>query len=386
MKIVIIGHTYVVAANQIKINLLAQKKLELLLIVPSVWKHRNDLFADLQAKPVFPYTTFSVKTVPVFRSGHIASYLFSPIPLLWAIQSFKPDIIYVEQEVYSLVAGQASLIAKILNKRLIIFGWENHEKSLYLVQRLCKKITLKTASTVICGNQKGAMLVRKWGFKSQINIIPQLGVDPNTFSLHNKPPKVIKTIGYVGRLVHEKGVDVLFNALSLLQKDFLQFKVLICGDGLYIDYLKKMAEEINISQYINWQLAVLHDKVPEIMSQIDILVLPSRSIPSWKEQFGLVLAQAMSMGIPVIGSDCGAIPEVIGKDELIFHEEDYRSLASLLKKMIMDENYYQKISRYGVLRSRQNFTNDIIVEKLLKLFYSTKIGNQITMKVNLDPE
>ncbi len=68
------------------------------------------------------------------------------------------------------------------------------------------------------------------------------------------------------------------------------------------------------------------------MNAIDVFVLPSRTTPRWKEQFGRVIIEAQACGTPVIGSDSGAIPEVVGKGGWIVPERDPPGLANALRE------------------------------------------------------
>src|SRR5207245_3300012 len=80
------------------------------------------------------------------------------------------------------------------------------------------------------------------------------------------------------------------------------------------------------------QEGVPHHEVPRYLERMTALVLPSLTTPTWKEQFGHVLIEAMACGVPVIGSDSGAIPEVIGDAGLVVPEGDVAGLAEALRR------------------------------------------------------
>jgi glycosyltransferase involved in cell wall biosynthesis len=132
--------------------------------------------------------------------------------------------------------------------------------------------------------------------------------------------------------------------------------------------LRQEAEKLQINDLITWKGGVSHHQAPEAISQFDVLVLPSRTTSTWKEQFGHVLIEAMAMGVPVVGSDSGDIPNVIGRDDLVFPEEDAAGLAAILERMIKDPEWCQEAGKYGMERVYQNYTHEKIATRSLDLW------------------
>ena len=89
---------------------------------------------------------------------------------------------------------------------------------------------------------------------------------------------------------------MLHAAATLVQRNF-DFDMLICGAGPEREKLAREASKFGIASRIEWHGSVPHIKVPDVMARLDVLVLPSVQITTWAEQFGLVLAQAMAMGM-----------------------------------------------------------------------------------------
>jgi len=189
---------------------------------------------------------------------------------------------------------------------------------------------------------------------------PELGVDPDCF-FPDEPRREAKrrelgladrfTIGFVGRLTESKGVRDLFAALSGLQEEWA---LLMLGDGDLRRTLEAQAESNG------WPVCfpghVPAADVPDFMRAMDCLVLPSRTTPTWQEQFGLVLAQAMLCGVPVIGSSSGAIPEVIGDAGLVFPEGDDVSLRACLSSLAVDASRRSSLAKDGFARGTQTFS------------------------------
>jgi glycosyltransferase involved in cell wall biosynthesis len=101
---------------------------------------------------------------------------------------------------------------------------------------------------------------------------------------------------------------------------------------------------------------------------MDCLVLPSRTTKKWKEQFGRVLIEAMACEVPVIGSDSGEIPNVIGESGLIFKEGDVDDLASKLKLLITNMDLRVELAGKGRQRVLKHFTQEKVAKETYKIY------------------
>jgi len=142
----------------------------------------------------------------------------------------------------------------------------------------------------------------------------------------------------------------------------------VCGSGADEATLKQEAENQQVADSVIWRGAVRHEQAPKELGAFDVLVLPSRTTPGWKEQFGHVLIEAMAMGIPVVGSTSGEIPHVIGRSDLVFQEEDASGLAVILERLIHEPQWWQQLSQYGIDRVGQYYSHERIAERLIHLW------------------
>ena len=366
-RVLVVGHSYVVGMNQRKLDAVAAlERVNLALLVPTGWKVRE---WNRRLRLERPFTSFSMYPTRVWLEGRSGGYVYPASALSRAIRGFRPDLIHVEQEVFALSTAQLALIARVTHVPLVVFGWENVDRPLVFPRRLGRWLVLRTTHLFIGGNRGAVELVRHWGYRGQAAVLPQFGVDLTLFHPRGCRAETGSfVIGFVGRLVWEKGVDVLLDAVHWLGQRGYACRLLVCGSGPERERLVRRAHELGIADLVEWQPAVAPDQVPEVMQRLDALVLPSRSTSRWQEQFGRVLIEAMASGVPVVGSTCGEIPNVIGRDDLVFPEGDAVALARILERLMCDSGYWEEVRAYGLARVCEHFTMERIAERLVELW------------------
>lgn len=395
LRVLFISHAYVVGVNQGKLNAIASAtssgsiaqtgKVEVGLLAPSNWKalEWNRTFEVEK-----PYPNIKIYTAPVLFPGRGGACIYAPWKIWLFLNDFKPDVVQVEHEVFSLCAFELAIWSRLTGKPLVIFGWENMERTLPLPRRWVRQFVLNTAQLILPGNQDGGNLLRQWGYTGLMEVIPQIGVDTQLFA-----PKAIQkqnevfNIGFLGRLVPEKGIDTIFCAVRQLRDKGLKCQVTICGSGSGEDALRQEAQKQQIADLVIWRGGVRHEQAPTEISNFDALVLPSRTTATWKEQFGHVLIEAMAMGVPVIGSDSGEIPNVIGRSDLVFGEGNSQALTAILERMICEYSWWEEVGKYGLDRVEKYYTHEKIAEKLIKLWQTIlentnhkHVGNYMNIK------
>ena len=111
-----------------------------------------------------------------------------------------------------------------------------------------------------------------------------------------------------------------------------------------------------------------HEQVARYLNTLDTLALPSLTTPTWKEQFGHVLIEAMACGVPVIGSSSGAIPELIGDAGLIFPEGDIAALRAAIISLQTNLCQRSELARAGRKRVLEHYTHDRIAAANAEFF------------------
>ncbi|MEM8861477.1 MAG: glycosyltransferase, partial [Chloroflexota bacterium] len=130
--------------------------------------------------------------------------------------------------------------------------------------------------------------------------------------------------------------------------------------------LKTQAQTLGIAERVKFVGRKTSAEMPAFLQSLDALILPSRTLPTWKEQFGRILVEAMACGVPVIGSDSGEIPHVIGEAGAVFREDNAADLAQKLEQ-ILDADQ-SKLARVGRERVLEHFTQHKIAAETIKVY------------------
>jgi glycosyltransferase involved in cell wall biosynthesis len=172
-------------------------------------------------------------------------------------------------------------------------------------------------------------------------------------------------IGYVGRLAKAKGVSKVISAVAHCRS---KTTLLVLGDGPEAEGLLALAQSLGVVDRVRFLPGRPLAQVAEFMRGIDVLVLLSQTTPNWKEQFGRVIIEAQACGTPVIGSDSGAIPSVIGGGGWIIGEDDIRGLTALLDRLADDPAEMAEKAAEGLAQAESRFTPEKVAADLCDVY------------------
>lgn len=320
---------------------------ELLVVVPPYWQEPR--VGRLTLEEVHP-RNYRLEITPLRWNGQYHLYYAPRLPSL--LKRFRPDLVHIDDEVYNLATFHAVLAARRIGARSVAFCWQNIYRRYPPPFRWFERALARRLSGVIAGNADAAQVLRRKGFHLPMSIIPQYGVDTDLFTPSIPPAPPPFRVGYLGRLVPAKGIDVL---LESLQKCPDTCEAWIGGEG-DVSPWKARAEELGIGSRVQWVGAVPSTQVADFLRTLHVLVLPSRTTPRWKEQFGRVLVEAMACGVPVIGSDSGEIPRVIGDAGFVFHEGDAHQLAQHIRMLAERKDTWKELTRTARERAVRQFS------------------------------
>lgn len=263
-------------------------------------------------------------------------------------------------EFISFISAQCARIAKREKKKLVVSVFETltpvHNIPPY---RWNAKTVLPQADLFITYSKRSMEYLRHLSIDDDRIRMIYLGIDLKRFS--PRPKKRVDgvfRILFVGAYARQKGLSILLPAFARLCQEISGCELWLCisqggeNEAMVHEYAKKYPIKILMNIDYNW--------IPEIYASCDLFCLPSLDwrkwgIKLWEEQFGFVLVEAMASGLPIVGSDCGSIPEVVGRSNIIIRQGSVDELYSALRSVVENDSLRQELSRSNRSRAEELF-------------------------------
>lgn len=353
MKVVMLSKALVAGAYQKKLEALAAlPAVELLALVPPSWREPG--VGELTLEQQFTHG-YRMEVLPMWFNGQHHLHFY---PRLGAVlRRERPDVFHIDEEAFNPATYHAMRHGVAVGARCCFYNWANNPRRYPPPFAWFEQYAFRHAAHAICGNAEAAHIIRDHGYTGAITVLPQFGVDPDMFSLRPPRPPISDAapfvVGYLGRVLAAKGLQDLLAALAMLPP-VVQLRIV--GDGELRPALEHAVQQRGLAQRVTFSDAVPSTAVPQVMHGLDALVLPSRTMPNWKEQFGRVLVEAMSCGVPVVGSSSGEIPNVIGDAGIVFPERNSRALANALRLLLEQPRLRQALAERGRARALAHYT------------------------------
>jgi glycosyltransferase involved in cell wall biosynthesis len=257
------------------------------------------------------------------------------------LRSFRPDLIHVNRELWAIVAQE--LVGT--NTSVVVHGAENLWEHGNAIERRVRDRLIDRAVPRLAGyaswNGAGADHVRSLGAglgrpELPTVILPAI-IPPEPFKRASWRPPPSKPDGalnvlLVGRPVRAKGFHLVIEAAAQITGS--RVRLTLCGEGPELPDLRRQAQALGVELDCRGHLA--ERELAELMSAAHVLVQPSVTTPSWAEQFGRSVAEAMTVGLPCLVSDSGELPHVVGVEQAVFRERDAVELARRLEALARD--------------------------------------------------
>lgn len=360
MRVVMLSKAFVRETYQRKLEEIARfDDVELTLISPPFWREGG---STLTLRQQFT-RGYNLRVTPMVLNGHFHLHFYPMLGRL--LHSLQPDLVHVDEEPYNLATWLALRAVRASGARGLFFTWQNLDRHLPLPFSLFETQNYRRAAGAIAGSGDAEKVLRAKGFKGPVWVIPQFGVDPELFRPGERSAHTPFTVGYVGRLVRTKGVDLLIRACERLADPW---RLVIIGEGEESAALRQLAASLGLGDKVEFRGAVASTEIPRAMQGLDIFALPSRSAPNWREQFGRVLMEAMACAVPPVGADSGEIPRVIGDAGLVFPEDDWQALGDCLSALQRDPDRRHALGRAGRERVFARFTHRSIAEQTVAVY------------------
>lgn len=362
MRILMLSKALVVGTYQRKAEELALlPDVELTVAVPPVWQEPGVGPLPLERRHTAGY---QLAVLPMWLNGHFHMHFYPGLKRL--VELIQPDIFHIDEESFNFATFQAMQLAVQHRAKSCFYNWANIDRRYPPPFSTFERYTLKHATAAIAGNHEAAQIVERHGYEGPIHVLPQFGVDPELFYPAAEPlPATPFRIGYFGRMVESKGVLDLIEALALLPD---AVHLLLMGDGELLPNIAVRIAELGLQERVEIKPRVDSGDVAAEMRRLHAFVLPSRTTPRWKEQFGRVLIEAMASGVPPIGSNSGEIPHVIGNAGLIFSEGNVMELAAQIQKLVDQPELREELARQGRRRALDHYTQRALARRYYEVY------------------
>lgn len=366
MRVLRIAHASLTPTLRERERALARRypEVDLEVVATERWREA-EVDVELTDDDLFPVTKAKARL-----SKHVQLFAYDPRPMISALRRHRPHLIDLNAEPYSVACAEV----------LTLRNWFAPKAAVVL--QTCQNIfhrypppfnwleqrALRQIQAVYPCSETAQELVRAKGFEKAAPVVP-FGVNLEAFNpsrpaagSSNEPP----TIGFVGRMLAGKGLNILAEALNELASE--KWKLLMVGDGPEREPFERALAEHGLSDRAKFLGAVSYDSVPQFFNQMDVLVVPTQTTKRIREQFGRVIVEAMASKVPVIGSTCGAIPEVIGDAGVIVPEGNVEALAAALRRLLSDPVLRGQLATAGRRRVEQEYSWERVAEKTYELY------------------
>jgi glycosyltransferase involved in cell wall biosynthesis len=168
---------------------------------------------------------------------------------------------------------------------------------------------------------------------------------------------------FVGRLVSDKGVSLILEALAGLQSEGLRPRLTIVGEGPELPALREMVVAKNLGPQVEFLGYKTGPTLVDLLNRHSILVVPSR----WPEPFGLIAVEGIACGCVVVGSENGGLKEAIGDCGLTFPNNSAAGLQSALRSLLANQDLFEGLRRAAPAHLRR-FHHGFAAARYLEVF------------------
>jgi phosphatidylinositol alpha-1,6-mannosyltransferase len=368
-RLLTIGHSYVVAMNRRlahEIALQSTGAWEVTAIAPSRYR------ADLGRIAVQPMEgeACRLETLDVHfdRLPHLMWYgrLGAALDAPW-------DVVHCWEEPYILAGAQVAQRTP-REAKLVIASFQNLAKRYPWPLSAFERTAMARADGWIAfGETVHTTLAARRGYEGKPSRVIPPGVDVIRFRPDADARRRVldrlgwspadRVVGFLGRFVPEKGISHLLEALRSVTTPW---RALFVGGGPMEETLRQFAAQHPGRVHV--ETGVSHDAVPHWLNAMTLLCAPSQTTAAWREQFGRMLIEAMACGVPVIASDSGEMPSVVGDAGIVAGERDVTAWTAAIDQLLGDETVRRTHAARGLERAHARFAWPVVARAHLAFF------------------
>jgi L-malate glycosyltransferase len=340
---------------------------DLLIVTARRWK--DDYGRLVQATPD-PELKGRLLALPIGLSGNIPLHFFVG-GVKRHIRRFDPDCIYIYHEPYAVETYQVLCAAKAVTSAPVgIRSAQNINKRYPVPFRQWERSVYRRSDFAVVVSDNVAGVMRAKGYQKPISIVP-MPVDTGTF--FPGAERALSTplhIGFVGRLVAEKGVDTALQAMAALPGSTAVLTVI--GDGPELPVLRQLAASLGVDDAVTWLGSLDRQATADAYRTFDVVVVPSKATARWREQFGRVVIEAAATGVPVVATRSGELPflvESLGAGWIV-EEGDAAAMAELLSTFTTDRRLLVEAGKRVRQSVEERYTDETVIGQLIDTFDS----------------
>jgi glycosyltransferase involved in cell wall biosynthesis len=366
-----IAHSYVVGMNRRLVHEMARAGAgawEVTAVAPTYFHGANDLrpvrleAADPEPCPLVPVNAYLTRRVHVFVYGR---RLRSLLAAGW-------DLVHCWEEPYILAGGQVAWWTPP-GTPLVFRTAQSIAKNYPPPFRWVERYAMRKAAGWICSGSLVAQTLKpRRGYDKPMARIP-LGVDVECFRPDPAAGRAVlrklgwepgpPVVGYLGRFVPDKGLDLLMLALDRLAGEW---RAMFVGAGPMEPRLREWAR--GHGDRVRICTDVTHDHVPAYLNAMTVLCAPSQTMPNWKEQFGRMVVEAFAAGVPFVGSDSGEIPFVVKDAGVVVGEKDQAGWTRAIGELLANPARRRELAEQGLQRAQDEFAWAAVARQYLDFF------------------
>ena len=363
MRAILFSHAYVSRASRGKLRALNALGCSVAAAVPARWPDAHGLGTTVTEWG----DDGGVGIVPIGVRGDPAA----PEEVRWdrrslrrLLKDFRPDIVQIEEEPWSRAAARTVAEARRLHIPAVGFSWMSLPRGDTLRERLRRHRVMRGLAGAVGGSPLAASLLERARPGLPTTIIPQLGTAPAAVA--NRLDGRL-AMAFIGRLMPEKGLDILFRACVKVLGDW---SLDVVGTGPAQVELEALAEQLGISARVTWHGALPRLELEPVWAGINCLVVPSRATRDWVEIQAPAVLEAMGRGVPVVASDTGTLRHTVGLGGILVPEEDSTALADALRMLLENPAERARLGGEGRRRVMAEFTSEAVARRQLEFWRS----------------
>lgn len=356
LRLLACGHSYVLSMNRAILRALAEDtQFEITVAAPRHF-HGDLRPIDIEKEP--PGSKLRIVGLGASLTRWIHVFRYNARDLRNLMQAGRFDIVHAWEEPYIYAGYQLARAATATSARFCFRTAQNQIKRYPPPFSVFERDVVSRADGWIAGGQLVYDAMCRKGFPAHTGRILTLSVDTTAFRPMDRAERTKvreslgiagPVIGFLGRFTEAKGVNVLLEAVSALPPS-TRWHLLMMGSGPLDSRIRDWAAAHGWSDRVTVRLFA-HDEVPRVLPVVDVLAAPSQTVANWKEQFGRMTIEAFAAGVPIVASDSGEIPRVVGDAGLIVGERDIPAWTRALQNVLEDVDQRATMRERGLARA-----------------------------------